>query len=207
MTVRQPELSRWCLLANTAALELTGIHNSCIAASMALAEFLRRQGLTAEVFRAQASAHCRRHDRCVGGTAGSDPDIRLPKADGWRGHLAVSCEGYVLDPTLDQLQVTCGSRPHCAVFAKPPDWADQPAPFRTGNWYCWVDGDLDVRHARYPRQLGWKSKPAARKGQWIDVVELMEHISGQYTDDDLDALIAVWQTRHAAEVKEEKGTN
>ena len=176
-------LERWCLLANAAAHDTEGVRNTCILTSHALVTFLRMQGLEAEVFRAEAAIHCCRHDRqCYGSTAGSDGDgTRRPKSDGWHGHLAVSCGDFVLDPTLDQLEVSCGQRARPVVFVKPEGWDVTPPdrPWQGGAWHLWRDGDLEIRHARYRRQVGWKSKPAARPSKWMDVVDLMIEMSQQ----------------------------
>ena len=183
MSDRTPptKLERWCLLANKAGYELEGVRNSCILTSHALVAFLRMQGLEAEVFRAQAKVHCCQHDRqCYGSVAGSDGDgTRRPKSDGWHGHLAVSCGDFVLDPTIDQLEVSCGQRPRPAVFVKLDGWDTTPPdrPWQGGAWQHWLDGDLEISHVRHPRQVGWKSKPAARPSKWINVVDLMIEMS------------------------------
>jgi hypothetical protein len=169
------DLRRWTALANQAAYDLEGDRSTCILTSCALAEFLRLQGLPAQVFRAEAHAHLsvefeRRLGRAANGAAvGWDGDgTRRPKSDGWYGHLAVSCGDYVLDPTLDQLQAEgCSASP--AVFAK-PDGYDDATP---RVWHEWSEGDLTIRHARHPRQMGWKSKPAARPRVWREVVAVM----------------------------------
>jgi hypothetical protein len=171
-------LERWCLLANTVAYTLDGVRNTCIHTSIALAEFLRLWGLEAEVFRAEAHVHCARpdHQNCHGSTAGSNGNgTRRPKSAGWRGHLAVSCGDYVLDPTLDQLSTSCGLRPRPAVFLKPDGWGMTPPdrPWQGGAWHRWQEGNLDVSHVRYRHQVGWKSKPAARPSRWREIVELM----------------------------------
>lgn len=172
------ELQDWCLLANAVAYEMEGVRNTCIHTSMALAEFLRRQGLEAEVFRAEAAVHCLLHDRqCYGSFAGGNGDgTGRPKANGWRGHLAVSCGDFVLDPTIDQLETRCGLRPTPAVFRKPEGWGVTPPdrPWQGGTWHRWDEAGLEVSHVRYRRQVGWKSKPAARPSRWLDMVEAME---------------------------------
>lgn len=176
-TVPLCDLQYWCLLANVAAYEIEGVRNTCILTSHALVEFLRIQGLQAEVFRAVAAVHCCRHDRqCHGSSAGSNGDgTRRPKSENWNGHLAVSCGNYVLDPTLDQLEVSCGQRPAPAAFLKPEGWDVAPPdrPWQGGAWHSWRDGDIEIRHGRYRHQAGWKSKPAARPNSWMDVVDLM----------------------------------
>lgn len=162
-------LQQWCVLANRAAVTLTGERNNCIAASLALVEYLATQGIEASVFRAEARAELDPYiariysmDSAVDTVGcGSRPPGRL----GWFGHLAVSCGPYVLDPTLDQLLVD-GRRPKPVVFAKPGGWS-------SGTWRNYQDGDLNVHHRRHDLQIGWKSKPAARRSQYMQVFDLM----------------------------------
>ena len=92
---------------------------------------------------------------------------RRPKSDGWNGHLAVSVSDYVCDPTLDQLQAE-GRCAAPAVLGKPDGYDATPR-----VWHEWAEGDLTIRHARHPRQIGWRSKPAARASAWRDLVALM----------------------------------
>jgi hypothetical protein len=169
------DLNRWCLLANTAAYDIEGVHNTCVQTSHALMHFLRLQGFEAEVFRAEAHAHCLDDNRCHSASAGWNGDgTRRRKSDGWAGHLAVSCGDYVLDPTLDQLVVGCGARPRPAVFRKPENWDVPPAnSWRGGARHDWSEGDLAINHSRYTRQVGWKSLPASRQSRWIDILGLM----------------------------------
>ena len=171
------ELEEWCRLANAAAYEIEGVRNTCIQTSHALAAFLRSKGLEAEVFRAEAKVFCKLHDRkCTGSVAGSNGDgTRRPKSSGWYGHLAVSCGDYVLDPTIDQLEVTCGLRPSPAVFLKPEGWGESPPdmPWAGGAWHHWDEDGLDVGHVRHRKQIGWKSKPAALPSRWTNIRELM----------------------------------
>lgn len=174
------DLRGWCLLANRVAYDMDGVRNTCIHTSMALAEFLRRQDLDAEVFRAKAGVDCLLHDKqCYGAVAGSDGDgTRRPKSNGWHGHLAVSCGDFVLDPTIDQLETKCDLRPAPAVFLKPEGWDVVPPdrPWQGGSWHHWEEDGLDVSHVRHPRQMGWKSKPAARPSRWLDMVEAMVEV-------------------------------
>ncbi len=172
------ELARWCALANAVAYDLEGARNTCIQTSLALAEFLRIQGLQANVFRAEAKVHCTVHEihSCHGSMAGSDGDgTRRPKSTGWRGHLAVSCGDHVLDPTIDQLETACGLAPVPAVFLKPDGWDVPPTdrPWQGGAWHHWSEGSVEVGHCHYRRQVGWKSKPAARQGNWMEIVYRM----------------------------------
>jgi hypothetical protein len=181
------DLEHWCLLANAAAYDIEGVRNSCILTSHALVAFLQQQGLEAEVFRARARVsptkefEQRLGRRGHGAYAGELHFSRSP--GGWAGHLAVSCGDFVLDPTLDQLEAE-GQRPRPAVFVKPVGWDVPPpdAPWQGGAWHHWRDGDLNVGHARHPRQVGWKSTPAARRSSWVEVVDLMVSLSGKPLD-------------------------
>ena len=174
------ELEEWCRLANAAAYEIEGVRNTCIQTSHALATFLQAKGLEAEVFRAEARIWCLLHEReCTGSLAGSNGDgTRRPKSSGWHGHLAVSCGDYVLDPTIDQLEVTCGLRPSPAVFLKPKGWSETPPnmPWSGGAWYHWTEDGLDINHSRYRKQIGWKSKPAALPSRWRDILDTMNQM-------------------------------
>jgi hypothetical protein len=171
-------LTRWCLQANAAAYEFCGVSNTCIQTSMALVEFLRLQGLEAEPFRARVIVHpTREYEEHVLGRPGVGSfggEGHRSQHGGWCGHLAVSCGQYVLDPTLDQFEAE-GLAPTPTVFFKPKDWDVPPAdrPWQGGAWHRWQEGNLDIGHARHPRQVGWKSKPAARPSAWADVVEIM----------------------------------
>ncbi|WP_082968260.1 hypothetical protein [Mycobacterium scrofulaceum] len=179
------DLENWCLLANAAAYEIQGVRNTCIHTSHALVAYLQLQGFGAEVFRARARAlpskelAQRLGRRGYGAFAGEGHVGR----GSWPGHLAVSCGDFVLDPTLDQLEAE-GERPRPAVFRKPVGWDVPPPdrPWQGGAWHYWRDGDLNVGHARYPRQVGWKSKSAARPSCWMKVVDMMISISGDRTD-------------------------
>jgi hypothetical protein len=104
----------------------------------------------------------------------------------------------VLDPTLDQLEAE-GQRPRPAVFVKPVGW-DVPAPdspWQGGAWHHWRDGDLDVGHARHPRQVGWKSKPAARRSSWMEVVDVMMSLNGKPADIE-DCNVLAWMAAQEA---------
>jgi hypothetical protein len=180
------DLENWCLLANAAAYDIEGVRNSCIGTSHALVAFLQLQGFEAEVFRARARAHPNKEfeqrlgRRGHGARAG---ERHFSHSGGWAGHLAVSCGDFVLDPTLDQLEVE-GQRPRPAVFVKPVGWDVPPpdSPWEGGAWHYWCDGDLDVGHARHPRQVGWKSTPAARRSSWMQVVDRMMSLNGKPAD-------------------------
>jgi hypothetical protein len=181
------DFENWCLLANAAAYEIEGVRNTCIHTSHALVAFLQLQGFEAEVFRARARAHPseelerRLGRRGHGAYAGDAHFSRTP--GGWAGHLAVSCGDFVLDATLDQLEAE-GQRPRPVVFLKPVGWDVPPPdrPWQGGAWHYWRDGDLVVGHAWHSRQVGWKSKPAARRSRWMQVVDRMISISGKLAD-------------------------
>jgi hypothetical protein len=165
------DLREWCQLANWCAFEIYGARNTCIATSHALAAFLRARGLSAEPFRAEVHAHARVSKPDIYGFGlGWDGDgSRRPKVDGWRGHLAVSCGDWVLDPTIDQADVG-GVTIEPAAFRKPAGWTG-------GQGYQWTERGINVRYSFYRRQVGWKSAPAARRCQWADVLDLMEIIA------------------------------
>ena len=172
------DLQRWCCLANTTTYAIEGIRNTCIHTSFALVEYLRLQGLEADVFRAEAHIHCKTcaGHRCSGSAVGWNGDgTRRPKSTGWRGHLAVSCGDYVLDPTLDQMETGCGLRPRPTVFLKPEGWDVTPPdrPWQGGNWHVWQEDGLNIRHCRYRKQIGWKSTPASRPSRWLHIVDGM----------------------------------
>lgn len=174
----EKQLRAWCELANTVAYEVDGVRNTCIHTSHALIEFLRLQGLQADPFRARVQVFPtaefeKRLGRLANGSGGGFRWHSL-SPNGWAGHLAVSCGDYVLDPTLDQFEAE-GLRPSPAVFTKPKGWDEPPLDrsWQGGVWYDWTEGDLEIGHARHPKQIGWKSKPAARPSRWMDLVELM----------------------------------
>jgi hypothetical protein len=200
------DLENWCLLANAAAYDIEGVRNSCISTSHALVAFLQLQGFEAEVFRARARAHPTKESeqrlgrRGYGACAGEGHFSRSP--GGWAGHLAVSCGDFVLDPTLDQLEAE-GQRPRPAVFVKPVGWDVPPpdSPWDGGAWHHWRDGDLDVGHARHPRQVGWKSKPAARRSSWMEVVDLMMSLNGKSVDIEDWNVLAWMAAQEAATAK------
>jgi hypothetical protein len=200
------DLQNWCLLANAAAYDIEGVRNTCIHTSHALVAFLQLQGFEAEVFRARARVHPTKEferrlgRRGHGACAGEGHFSRSP--GGWAGHLAVSCGEFVLDPTLDQLEAE-GQRPRPAVFAKPVGWDVPPSdrPWQGGAWHHWRDGDLDVSHARHPRQVGWKSKPAARPSSCMEVVDLMVSLFGKPADIEDRNVLAWMAAQEAATAK------
>ncbi len=198
------DLENWCLLANAAAYDIEGVRNTCILTSHALVAFLQLQGFEAEVFRARARAHpTKEFEQRLGrpghGTVAGHGHF---SHGGWAGHLAVSCGDFVLDPTLDQLEAE-GQRPRPAVFVKPVGWDVPPpdSPWQGGAWHYWRDGDLDVGHARHPRQVGWKSKPAARRSSWMEVVDLMMSLNGKPADTEAWNVLEWMAAQEAATAK------
>ena len=164
------QLLRWCTLANHASFAMWKVRDTCILTSHALAAFLRARGLDAEVFRAEAHVHS--PDRSICGAAvGWDGDGTRRKAaapDMWHGHLAVTCEGFVLDPTIDQMKVG-GKRIRPAVFPVPERWDEDG-----GYSHRWEESGLTVSYRKYRRQAGWKSAGDARPSHWQPVTDLME---------------------------------
>ena len=167
-TARAAELQRWCTLANHASFSMWNARDTCILTSHALAAFLQARGLDARVFRAEVHLHS--PDRNVYGTTlGWDGDGTRRKAaapDMGHGHLAVTCEGHVLDPTIDQM-VVGGKRIRPAVFPVPDRWDE-------GGWHRWDEDGLTVSYCKYRRQVGWKSAGDARPSHWRPVTDLME---------------------------------
>ena len=165
------DLRRWCRLANRAGRNVCGYRNSCIATSHALAAFLRSRGLEADPFRAEVHVHS--PDRNVYGfVLGSSGDgSRQPGASPgmWRGHLAVTCGSYILDPTIDQASVG-GKRIKPAVFAQPERWDE-------GCGHRWEESGLGVSYSKYYRQVGWKSAGDARPSHWRDIAAEIEFLS------------------------------
>jgi hypothetical protein len=97
----------------------------------------------------------------------------------WRGHLAVTCGPYVLDPTIDQ--AAAGKiRLRPAVFLKPAGWDESgrdDGSRANGTAYWWDERGLMVRYGKYHRQVGWKSAGDARPSHWRDIVAEMERLS------------------------------
>jgi hypothetical protein len=182
----EEDLRRWNLLANQAAFDVEGVRNSCILTSSALVEFPHLLGRhDARVFRAEAHAHTRDRYTC-GSAVGWDGDgSRRAKSDGWSGHLAVECGTWVLDLTLDQLDPG-GISVSPAVFRKPDGYDTTPPLWQQRVWHEWTERDLIIRHARHWKQIGWKSKPAARPSAWREVVAVMLE---QAAPEDFDRLV------------------
>lgn len=167
------QLQRWCRIANRAGREIRGQRNTCVLTSHALAAFLRARELEAEVFRAEVHAHHLTDRKVTGFCLGWDGDgTRRPAAAPgmWRGHLAVTCEGFILDPTIDQSAVG-KVRIKPAVFAMPPRWDE-------GCGYRWDERGISVAYSKYHRQAGWKSAGDARLSHWREVMAVMERLAG-----------------------------
>jgi len=174
------DLQQWCDLANQAARLEFGCPDTCVLTSHALAAFLREMGREPELVRIEAHPHARcrcdtnchgRHCRS-GGVLGWDGDgTRRPAAGPgmWHGHLGVACDGYLLDPTIDQVSTDLMPlRP--LVFPLPPGWDK-------GASIYFTDGDGNrLYYVRYRRQVGWKSAGDARPSHWRRVVDLMLEI-------------------------------
>ena len=197
------QLARWCELANLCAQAVNeGELSTCIGTSYALAAFLQGKGLGAAPVRVTASMHAiivattprRRGGMVTDGTVlGSDGGgQRLPKLDrGWWGHAAVEAEGFLLDPTINQVELG-GVRPAPLTFRLPDRWPD-------GECHVWLytegagyqhpaeyqdpgSGQVAGWHRRFRTQRGLKSKPDARRSHWIDVVEHMRNCEHLRTD-------------------------
>ena len=82
------------------------------------------------------------------------------------GHLIVTCDGYLLDPTIGQIN---NDAVHLdpLVLPLPADWdARGSVKFLDpeGTW---------VQYSRYWRQSGFKSRKDARKSYWMPVLNRM----------------------------------
>jgi hypothetical protein len=171
------ELLLPCILANAAAYIDCGHPATCVLTAHALAAYLREQhDLEPSLVRVEAHAHpqCRCesdcHGRyCSGKVLGSPPwGERRPatRPGWWGGHLAVTCDGYLLDPTIDQVNNDLMHLPPIVV-PLPDDWENGGGPQvadgeGTGVWW-----------RKYYRQIGWKSAGDARPSHWRPVVDLM----------------------------------
>lgn len=161
-------LVRACQVANRAAFGLLARRNVCVVASHALAAFLALQRYEPVLVRPEW--HVFPADRRLPGASLSwdgDGTRRRAAVPGcWHGHLAVACAGFLLDPTIDQV--------NGAGIAVPPlviplgGWWDE------GGWVEFTDeAGAYVRGCRYHRQRGWKSAPDARPSHWADVLHRM----------------------------------
>jgi hypothetical protein len=166
------DLQAWCELANEAGWMEMGEPDTCVLTSHALAEYLRLMGREPQLVRVEAAAH----PRCQRGTGvilGSEGDgTRRPAAGPgkWHGHLAVACDGHLLDPTIDQVN---NELLHFTPLVFPlPSWWDE------GRAIFFTDGDRNMlRYKRFYRQAGWKSAPDARPSHWRPVTALMVELA------------------------------
>lgn len=170
-TIPERDLQRWCRLANRAGRNIFGFRNSCIMTSHALAEFLRGCGLDAECVRVEVHAHGNSAGFILGGDGGG---MRRPAASPghWRGHLAVTSNGYILDPTIDQ-GGKGAFRLKPAVFAIGESWS------ATAYKHVWEESGFTASHEAYRKQAGWKSRAESRPAHWADVVAEMNRINGR----------------------------
>lgn len=174
------DLRAACELANATAYDLFGGRDSCVLTSHALAAFLcEAQGRDATLTRIEAHIfpQCRCTTDCHGryctcrSLGGDSTGSRRPAAGPgyWHGHLAVTCDGFLLDPTIDQVN---SDLIHLAplVLPLPSGWDD-------GKSIMLADAENTfVRYNKYHRQVGWKSAPDARPSHWRDVVGLMAEV-------------------------------
>ena len=170
------QLGNCCRLANAISRCYNeGERGTCVLTAHALAGFLTQNtDFVAEPVRVEVHIH--HSERAVtGSTLGWDGDgSRTPAARPgcWHGHLAVWCQGSVLDPTIDQCEVG-GCRVESATFLAPEGWADSSygghweGSYPEGCWvpgiiHHWQEGLLTVAYGKYHRQIGWKSAGDAR---------------------------------------------
>lgn len=172
-----PDLAYACGLANEVAYSVLGYRSTCVLTSHALAEFLRLRGREPELVRPEwhAFPKCRCATgachglACHGGSLSWDGDgtHRPASAPGfWKGHLAVACDGHLLDPTIDQLNNGYVNLPPLVVPMA--GWWDEGLSVRFTD----TEGTF-VRGNKYRRQVGWKSAPDARRSHWDDVLREM----------------------------------
>jgi hypothetical protein len=182
-----------CTLANACAYQWLGYRNSCILTSHALAAFLRLRGHDASLVRVELhpfpqcrctpdtlaalnvrynsnlrweSCHGRNCDAYVLGWDGDGSRRRAASPGKWAGHLAVTSEGCLLDPTADQVNKSFEVLRPVAV-PLPEGWDE-------GKGIRFTDGSRTfVRYERYHRQAGWKSAGDARPSHWMPVVHRM----------------------------------
>jgi hypothetical protein len=182
-------LDVYCRTANSVSCwHNEGERATCILTSHALVGFLRQQcGLEAEPVRVEVVIYHEDRDvvwSCA--VLGSSGDgVRMPatEAGKWRGHLAVWCQGYVLDPTIDQVEVG-GCRVAPATFLAPEGWADSnyqghwEGDYPEGSWvtgicHHWTEHPLTVRYGKYYQQKGWKSASDSRRSHWQPITNAM----------------------------------
>jgi hypothetical protein len=168
------ELAEANQAANAANRRVGNRIDNCIAVGCALCRYLLEYGHPAELVRISAGVFPPNSVQAV--VLGSEGHgTRRPAAGPgmWRGHLGVECEGFLLDPTLDQ--ATGPEMPYPVppmVVLLPADWGKD----RWASVYIILDGGTRLRWTRYPRQVGFRSVPAARPAQWRDIYEAMQQI-------------------------------
>jgi hypothetical protein len=163
------ELADWTRAANRANREVGYEVANCIGVSHALAQFLLDRGRSAILVR--VAAQVRPDDRLIRGVnLGGDapPGERLLKAPPgeWNGHLAVQCEGFLLDSTIDQ---ATGEWPPI-----PPLVVPLPSGWKNGETVYVRLGEILLHWTYWLPQRGWKSAPAAQPIEWRDILDLMK---------------------------------
>lgn len=148
-------------------LEIYEDSNTCIHSSLALVDVLNALNIAARPLRVEAKVFnfSLPRDQGRGCVLGGDGNGTFrPKSTGWRGHLtALADERYLLDPTLPQ-----------AGYGAVPMVIDVDIDFLTGKRRVIVPTGSEGAEAHfyvYPRQIGWKSVPAARPSQRWELVE------------------------------------
>lgn len=171
------QLGNCCRLANAISRCYNeGERGTCVLTAHALAGFLTQStDFVAEPVRVEVHIH--HSERAVtGSTLGWDGDgSRTPAARPgcWHGHLAVWCQGYVLDPTIDQCEVG-GLRIEPATFLAPEGCAESNGTgCGDGIVQQWTEGPLTVAYGKCHRQVGWKSAGDARRSHWQPITDAM----------------------------------
>ena len=170
------QLQRWVELANRAGWLDMGRPDSCVLTSHALAAYLELAGREPWLVRVEACAFGPRTGTCLGSEG--DGTRRPAAAPGkWSGHLAVGCDGHLMDPTLDQINDS-GAEHYTfgpVVFPLSAWWDECRAVFFTDG-----NGNM-LRYKRFSRQAGWKSAPDARTSHWRPVLDLMTELDAPDT--------------------------
>jgi len=87
----------------------------------------------------------------------------------WWGHLAVTCDGYILDATLPQV-----NRDGIDV---PPLAVPLPHGWDTGTAVCIKFPGVMVDYQRHPKQVGFRSAGDARPSHWRPILDRMRSIA------------------------------
>jgi len=92
----------------------------------------------------------------------------------WGGHLAVEVDGYLLDPTIDQVNDNLRNVIPMAPLVVPlPEWWD------SNRAAFYIDEDKTmIRYVKAHRQNGWISAPASRRSSWASELETMIREAG-----------------------------